>query len=442
MLMAPQHFQQQDAYLEGLLDERVRSVAPYAWGVLELELDARSLEAGQVALRSFAGVLPHGAVLRFGPGEPEAPAARGIDSHFPPHKPTLEVFLGVPLERQGATAYARTEVAGQRARYIVETRRVLDAVSPGDEASIEFARRNVVLLFGDEPRDDYEVIKIAEIARDAAGRLVYVDAYIPPCLRVGAASRLRQGIGDTLALGTARRRAVAEERRHRDASTVEYSPDDVTRYLALHALSGAIPLLKHFVESGDSSPYQAYLVLVQLAGQLTAFAADEDPAQLPAYVHGDPRKTFEPLFAKLGLLLRAAVAGNVITVAFEGRADGMHLARLADEKLFATTTRFVLGVQTKLPERQVQELVPRVGKLASWSDIPRLVNSATAGVPLAFSARPPREIPVRADRSYFSVATEHELFRGLLRERAAALHLPPPFDPKTTVVELFAIPAE
>ncbi len=442
MLMSSQHFQQQDLYHETLLDERILSVTPYAWGAVGIDFDERALDAGQVTLRSFAGVLPRGSVVRVEPGEPEAPASRAIEGHFPPQKAALDVYLGLPLERVGAIGYARTEASRGRARYVIETRNVLDAVSPSEEESVDFARRNMVLLFGDEAREDFESIKLAEITRQGTGKLVFAEPYVAPSLRVLSSKFLMEGFRRVLGMAVARHRAVAEERRHRDASSVEYAADDVTRYLALHALSGVIPVLKHAAETGDMSPYQAYLLLVQLAGQLTAFTTQEDPSLLPSYLHGDPRQTFEPLFAKLTALLRIAVSGKVINIPFEARADGMHLARLQDEKLSKAGVRFVLSVQAGLSDQQMHELIPRVAKVASWSEIPRLVTSATSGVPLLAAPRPPREIPVRAGRCYFAVGNDHPGFRAILHERAMAVHLPPPFDPKSTVVELLAIPAE
>jgi type VI secretion system protein ImpJ len=442
MMMSPQHFQQQDLYHETLLDERVRGISEFAWGAVELELDVRALDAGQVAVQRFAGILPSGCVLRFESGEPEAPPARAIDGHFPAHREVAEVYLGIPIERIGASTYAPSESERGRARYLIDPRATLDVVTPTDEESVDYARRNVVLMFGDEPREDLECLKIAEVARDAAGRLSYAGTFCPPALRVAASAFLREGIQRVLGAAVARWRAVAEERRHRDSASVEYGTEDVTRYLALNALGGAIPILKDIAESGSASPHHAYVTLSQLAGQLAAFSAGDDPSQLPAYHHGDPSKTFEPLFAKLMALLRIAVAERLITVPLEPRSDGTHLGRLSDPQLVKPGVRFVLGIQAALPEHQIYELVPRVGKLASWQDIPRLVNAATPGVSLTSAPRPPREVPVRSGKFYFLVSSEHALWQGVLAQRALAFHLPPPFDPRTTTVELLAIPSE
>lgn len=440
MLISPQHLQQQDRYHEALLGERLRAYSPRAWGVVEMALDARALERGQVALQSFFGILPDGSVAQFEPGHPEAPAARAFEGHFPAHAQTLEVFLGVPRE-PSAGGYARGPGDARRARYTVDTRTVLDAVGAGDAESVDFARRNFSLVFGDESRDDLECLKLAELVREG-GRVTFAGPFVPPSLRVGASAFLADGVRRVLTAAVAKRREVAADRRQRDRSSVEYSADDVSRYLALHALSGAIPALQDIVETGDASPYHAHSLLVQLAGQLTAFAADEDPADLPRYVHAEPRLTFEPLFAKLLSLLRVAVAARTITVPLEARADGSHLGRLLDPQWLTSGVRFLLGVQAALPEHQIYGLLPRVAKVASWQDIPHLVNAATSGVPLHPSPRPPREVAVRAGKTYFALQADHAAFQGVLSQRAIAVYLPPPFDAKTTQVELIGIPQE
>lgn len=277
--------------------------------------------------------------------------------------------------------------------------------------------------------------------RDGGGKLVLSSSYVVPALRVSVAPFLVSGFRRVLALASSRRRAIAEERQHRDSSAAEFAADDVTRYLALSALSSSIPVLAHIAE-GEIAPQHAYLALSQLAGQLTAFSVDEDPGNLPAYDHGDLRQTFEPLFAKITSMLRVAAAVRAVSIPLDARPDGIHLGRIPDPQLFKTGVRFVLSVQCPLPEHQVFELLPRVAKVASWGEIPRLVNAAIPGVPLIASPRPPREIPMRPGRCYFSVSVEHGTWAGVVQERAIAVHLPPTFDPKTTVLELLAIPRE
>jgi type VI secretion system protein ImpJ len=438
MLMSPQHFQQQDGYHEALLDARVAAVAPHPWGVAELTLDARALEADQVLVRSFCGVFPSGATVRIA-ADGEALLARRLDNQLAPPRERLDVFLVLPLERLGAANYARAEAERGAARYWVETRNLFDSVAPEREERVDLARCNAQLRFGDEPRDDVESIKIAELVRDASGKAGLAASYVPPALRLAAAPALRAGLERVLSACLTKRRTVSEALRHRDAVSVEFAADEVTRYLALSALGGVIPGLKHLLEQPQTSAYQAYLTLSQFVGQLCAFSADEDPATLPGYQHADLRASFEPLFRTALSLLQVAVQTRVLTIPLEGRVDGLHLARLSAAELQQPGVRFLLGVQAALPEHSVHELACRLAKIAAWTEIQRYLSASVSTVPLSVCARPPRELPLRADKQYFTLEAESALFRAALREKTLAVHLPPAFAPATTHVELFAI---
>lgn len=437
MLLAPHHLQQQDAYHEALLDARVDAIAPYGWGVQHLEIDARALASGQLLVRTFAGVLPRGTVVRFSLRDGEAPPGRPIEPHFAAHVQTLDVFVALPL---ASVAPSPESAATLRTRFASEARSVADADGHAPAETIEFARPQVVLLFGEEAREGHEALKIAEIVRDESGRPQLSYSWIPPLLRCDASPFVQEGVRRILTTGVAKHAAVRALVRHRDSSALEFDAEEVTRFLALHALGGALPLLRHLDERGALSPHELYRVLVGLAGQLSAFAVDGDPTGLPSYRHDDLRATFEPLFASLMRLLSATVASRVRTVALEARADGAHLARIDERALLERGARLFLSVETPLDEQRAYEAIPKVAKIASWSDIPRLVNAAIAGVTLTATPRPPREVSARPGRLHFTLHTDHPLWRNVAHEQTLAVHLPPPFEARSTRIELLAIP--
>src|ERR1700687_2348353 len=184
MFMSPQHLQQQDAYHEALLDARLRAFSTWNWGIAALERDTEALSAGQLQLREFFGILPDGVALQFRLGDPEAPPARPVDELVGKDRSTLEAFLGIPKEREGVKSYA--DPRNGAARYGLTTRPVPDLMSASSVLPVVFAQRNVRILLGTEPRDDFECLKIAEIKRDHLGALQLEPSFIPPCLRIAA----------------------------------------------------------------------------------------------------------------------------------------------------------------------------------------------------------------------------------------------------------------
>jgi type VI secretion system protein ImpJ len=448
MFMNPHHLQQLDLYHENLLDLRLAAVEPYPWGIISVEFDMEALRAGRVQLRHFKGVLPDGMPIAFESGDPEAPTARPTEGFFPPAQQVLDVYLGVPRERSGVESYgsnssSSTSVSGERVngnpRFTPSSRPVNDLTASTSIVPVAFAQRNVRLLFGTEPREDYDAVKIAELSRDRSGNLTLVESYIPPSLRIDASPYIMTELRTLLRLIVAKQRQLTSRRRHRDASALEFTASDVTLFLELNSLNGIIPLLQHAIDSGNMRPHALYLALSQCAGQLCSFAVDADPTTLPPFQFIQLRATFEELFRRLQLLLRSVALEQCLSVQMISGDDRLYRGKLEDERL-DRCGQFFLSVRSELPERVVAEQLPKLAKLASWVDIENLVQATSPGVPIQVNYRPPPEVPVQPGVIYFSLFTSDGYWRNAMRDRTLALYLPHPFDSAQTTVELLAVP--
>lgn len=434
MLLSPQHLQALDRYHESVLAARVGAVAPYEWGVVSAGFDAAALAAGQIRLTEFTGVMPEGLVVGFEAGDPEAPPPRPYAEHFPPTARSLDVLLAVARERDGVPSFAEEDKAS-RVRFAVSSRPLEDASAPGAPLSVAMARPNAVVLFGGEPREDFEVLKVAELSRNAGGQVVLADAYLPPSLRVAALPWLLAKLRDLQARLLAKQRDLVAGGSRAGG---EMSGVETMRMLQLLVLSEHAPALAHQA-GGQASPYEVWKQLAALAGQLGALARDPDPAALPGFAFHDLRSTFEPLVARLEGLLGGLAAAQFVAIPLEARAGGLHLGRFADEALLRA--QLFLAVKSELAEQQVADVVPRLCKIASTSEIQGLVQAATPGLGLKWLSRPPPQLAPKAGVAYFSVSTAERYWQGIAASRAIAIYLPPPFDPGRTKVELLAIPA-
>jgi type VI secretion system protein ImpJ len=452
MFVSPQHLQQLDLYHERLLEERLAALSPYPWGVSALEIDLGALATHQLKLTRFLGVLPDGLLISFEDGDPESPPARPIEaSFFPPTRQILEIYLGAAREREGVPSVSAEESAPRsaaprdksangtppRTRYRMASRSVGDLTGEGAELAMAFAQRNLALFLGDEPRDDFDTIKIAEVVRGGSGTLVLNETFIPPLLRIDASPFMMEGAGRLLALMTTRQRQLAEERRHRDGATVEFNANDITRYLQLHSLNGVIPVLTHLGRVGDMSPRDLYLILIQAAGQLATFSPTADPSTFPAFNYTDLRATFEELFAIVTSLVQSTIRQLHVPVPLE-LTQGIYLGRMEDERI-RRCQQFVLAVRAPVPEDQWGKL-PHLCKIASRNQLPSIVSASTNGIPLKLTPRPPTEIPVRPGVAYF-LLTESDHWKSVLDEKAIAIYLPPSsYNPSQVKLELFGIP--
>lgn len=434
--MTPQHMQQLDRFHEQRLHARLGALDQESWGVRACEIDLPGLESGVVAVQHFEGILPDGTPVAFDAASREAPASRPIEGHLPPHQVVLEVFLALAREQE-----ARNNVGGAKGsptRYFALNELTHDRYGEAQPQEVEVACSNLRVLFGDEPREDYSAIKVAEIQRAADGRLVLSDDYIAPCLRPSASPVLARLLDGLLTAMSARRNALLQSVRERADSTVEFTAADVTRYLLLATINSYLPLLRHIVVAGDLSAKSTYLLLCQLAGQLSTFSTQFDPNDLPRFVYEDLRSTYGTIFAALDGLLQATLQTRYVAVALTSRGDAMHQGTIDDER-FLTCGEFVLGVQSSVAESDVSSKLPRVAKLASNTDINSLLAAATSGVELHATMKPPPQVPTRAGMTYFVVRTDSPYWRNILLERQVAIYLPSPFTPSETQVQLFGI---
>ena len=122
-------------------------------------------------------------------------------------------------------------------------------------------------------------------------------------------SRLLDGLLTSM---NARRTSLLQTVRQRDDSTVEFNAADVTRYLLLATINSYLPVLRHAVVAGDLSAKSVYLLLCELAGQLSTFSTQFDPNDVPKFVYEDLRSTYGTIFSALDGLLKATLAKRYV----------------------------------------------------------------------------------------------------------------------------------
>ena len=262
LLMTPQHMQQLDRFHEERLNARLDAIDREGWGVLACELDMPALDSGMVAVRQFEGVLPDGTPIAFDATSREAPPSRPAEEHLAAHQAVLEVYVGLARTHEARNNVGATK--GGLTRYYPTTDLTHDRYGEAQPQEVDVACSNLRILFGDEPREDYSAIKVAEIRRAADGRLVLADDYIVPCLRASASPVLARLLDGLLTSMNARRTSLLQSVRQRDDATVEFNAADVTRYLLLATINSYLPVLRHAVVAGDLSAKSVYLLLCEL----------------------------------------------------------------------------------------------------------------------------------------------------------------------------------
>lgn len=438
LFVTQHHFQRIDRYHERLLADRMRLAHAYDWGVAELEIDERALAAGQLRIARLTAVMPGGGVLGAGEGQADAIPPRPFDSEFTPQMASLDVHVAIPQEIDGVPAVALEPAHAAITRYTRAQETLADVNSGAAPQPVDVARPNVRLLFGDERRDGFDTIRIAQLVRSASGAVVLKDTYVPPVLRVAASTYLARGFRGLLTAMTSRQRALAESRRQRSAGSVEFDSGDLSKLWLLSTLNAFIPTIAHIVDSPAIHPEQAYLTLGQLIGQLCTMAADADPTTIPKFIYTDLGAVFEPMFARASALIGSAIQERCVEIPLTRRQDGVYLGQASGPDIMRSD--FFVAVSTSLPDQQVRDRLPRLMKIASSNQIGAIMHSAVTGTPVELEYRPPSALPVQPGIHWFRLGRAPEFWADIVATGTFALYHP--FDPTSMNVALYAVESQ
>src|SRR5690606_20651349 len=121
-------------------------------------------------------------------------------------------------------------------RYVQAARQVPDLNTGGTTEEVEWARPNLRLFIGNERRDGYSVVRIAELIRQATGRAIVRDNHVPPVLHLEASPFLQAGLNRVLTVAAARQKDLASERGQRSAGSVEFHASAAQTFWLLHTV--------------------------------------------------------------------------------------------------------------------------------------------------------------------------------------------------------------
>lgn len=416
LFLRPQHFQQQDRYLERYIENRCHAVRSHTWGVTELELERDLLAIGKLGLRRVAGVFPDGTPFRMPEDEP-LPAPLDID----PKLRDQVIHLAVPLRKSGAPDALRGPARDGLVRYSVSELEVRDnTASSASMALLEVGQLQTRLLPDNEPSEDYARIPIAHVVECRADKQVVLDdRFIPTVLDARASVRLSTFMTELLGLLQQRGEALAG----RVSATGRGASAEIADFLMLQVINRYEPLVAHLADAGLLHPEDLYRLCIMAAGELATFTSSSKRRPVLArYRHERLRESFEPVIAALRAELSAVLEQSAIPIPLEPKKFGIHVAAVADRSLF-TSAVFILAARADMPGEELRRGFPQQLKIGPVEKIRDLVNLQLPGVPVHAVPVAPRQIPYHAGFVYFELDQSHELWQQLKTSGGVAVHV-------------------
>lgn len=439
MFLRVQHFQQADRWTERLVASAIAGVAPFAWGVSALAINAGLLGNGRVGLSEARGLMPDGTPFD-APGEVELPTPLELDEGTKDRT----LYLALPTRQPGSPEIApRTGVDGaadsngsRALRYRAEAHELADTNNGSPIVMpIDVGRLRLRLMLEGDDLAGFERIPIARITEVQADRTVVLDdGFVPTSLNCAASLPLETMAGEVLGIVSHRAEAIAD----RMGDPTIRGTAEVSDFQFLQVLNRYEALLRHRIENlGSLHPEALYALLVQMAGEIATFTRERRRGAIFAgYRHGDLAGSFAPVMADLRASLSAVLERSAIEVPLEERRHGVRVGRVSDRGLLANAG-FVLAVRAEMAQEQLRAAFPRQSKIGPVERIAELVNVALPGIPVVPLAVAPRQLPYRPGTTYFELSKDTPLWKQLGDSGGIALHLAGEFP--SIEMELWAI---
>jgi type VI secretion system protein ImpJ len=416
LFLRPQHFQQQDRFIEALVNARAGVLSAYPWGLVEIRVNESLLQLRKFGVEHCVGVLPDGCPFAI---PAASPPPDPID--IPADTRDAVVYLTLPALQPGAVEFGVAGAASAALRQLVEDSEVFDSYADTRQAeSIELARPNLTFGLTPEHTEGRIVIALAKIREVAGDQVVLDERFIAAALDVLSSPRLKSMMTDILGRTDQR----VDELALRAAEASRGGAESVAPFLMLQTLNRWQPVLAHL----DSLPHvhaeRLYEVLLAMTGELATLALPQRrPPRFPTYDHRDLQATFEPVFDLLQAILSQAIGNSAGILPLEVVGPGAYTARIEDHGIFKHS-RLFLAVRASAPPEALTARFASVVKLGPVQRMRDIVSSALqAGVRISQTPTPPPQIRALPGYVYFELDRASPDWPELAKSPAIGLHV-------------------
>ncbi|MEL6997504.1 MAG: type VI secretion system baseplate subunit TssK [Paracoccaceae bacterium] len=413
LFLRPQHFQQQDRYHENTLNARVGLVTPYPWGVTSLEIDHDLAQQGKFAVRRAAGIMPDGMPFDI-PDQSPLPEPLELSEKIA----NSVIGLSVPAIAKNSRELDFQD-ADSGSRYWRSNEPVIDSsAGTRSEEDIDIAHPRFVYEVLDGSKSGSTQIGLARVVEIQDKTIVFDNRFLPPAITTHAHAGFN-GILDRV-IGWIETKLEELSRYAADPTAgggLQYAD-----YFMLQVLNREVPILRHMRHSQYVHPERLYTALLSLAGELSTFATQERLARsYDPYDHDDLVTTFHPILRDLQSALSARMERRAVRLELIERGTNAYVSPIRDRALFQHAA-FIIEVSAGQALQDIQEKFPALFKLGPSTKMQEIIHAQLPGVPLVYTATPPRQIRALSDHVYFRLDKNTPLWAEFSQAPAVGLH--------------------
>lgn len=319
MMLAAKHFQHMNDRIEEMMVYYTSLSLPYNWGIKTLKIDKELLAHGRFVVNEIEAVLPDGLIIhdsKVNKNQLELNLLTKLENDKNSRQNTIKIFLYVPSKSKGEISNSASDARFKPINPVVieeETNRYQDV-------SVPYQIPNVSLVIANELPDEYSSIPLVQVKLHS-GQFQLLD-YIPPMLCVEPYSELGKIVSEIVQKIKMKTMFIA---RQISPTSVQYEPAIIDKRLLLQSMLAALPPLEAYLQSGVGHPFNVYLHLCSLIGNLSSLGFDLLPPALTVYDHNNLRETYSKMRGVIFQILEESIGENYHAIPFEKEENKFNL---------------------------------------------------------------------------------------------------------------------
>ena len=423
LFLQPHHLQRMQKGIEDEIASERRLAWPYPFGVIEARLSRDELENKRVRFDKLLAIMPSGLEVNY-PVSAELPSL-DIAQAFSKGAGSFTISLGVPLwQGSRANTVPITQDSDTRSKLLYRVSEVEchDENTGENPKPVQIRKTNSRLMFEHEDVADMEVLPLLRIVR-ATGEDVGLPKedpeYVPPCMLLSGSPVLREMVRDLVSQVEASRKELVVQVTRGGFSIDTMRGVQFEQLMRLRTLNRYSARLPSLFQAPVVAPFDMYVHLRELLGELAALHPDRDEFECSPYRHDNQFLCFRELSNKIRSFLRGAVAPSFLKLAFKD-IGGILTANFSAEH-FSQPNAYFLGIKTKLDPTAIARYVEDGDKFKLMPQ--SLATRAIRGIELKEERHAPLELPAAADLHYFRLerANSARMWQQIQAEKTAAI---------------------
>ena len=414
LFLQPEHFQQANLYTESLLTPFQNYLRPYFWGACNLDIDTGALKQYSFSLNEGEflfkdgtwAALKHNAILK-------PRSFKGVWEKF--HEPFV-IYVGIKnlnLQGEELEVQDNTESGINKSRFKInlDDNEVTDLYNRKHKAPV--SKLNYILQFIWEKEiefyPEYEIIPVARVEFNGQ-EVICSKEFIPAVVNIKYSPHLLSYLKNMRDALYARSLNLSAVKPHSQT----YRSADALKYLmALRVLNHYIPLLNHYYETPEISPWELYGIFRQLLGELSFLSGTIDVLGrnsdgdflVPPYDHSNLVYCFGQITIFINNVLDELL--NTLETVIHLKQYGSYYKADLPTELLKDSNRFYLGFKLNQMNTELSPTIISTMKIGSNENVENLIKRALSGVPLEPQDETPLGISSKENVNYFRLDNMH-----------------------------------